>query len=225
VRRGRFEIASEVFPVRYVSGDFYDVLDLGTHTGLVVGDIAGKGLSAGLWLTHVVGLIRIHASAHPEPSAALAAVNRDLYRLQPEPPMASLFFARLNPSTGELLYSNAGQPPAQLLRRDARVESLQEGGPLLGALPEATFNCGRVVMEPGETLIAYSDGIIECSNARDEEFGLARLLAAACSSNGVSASAMLFSILGAVQDFAGRCPRHDDFTLMVARHMGGLPRR
>lgn len=217
VRRGRFEIASELFPVRYISGDFYDVLDLGAATGLAVGDIAGKGLAAGLWFTHFIGLIRTHAVSHPDPASMMAAINRDL--CQTHPPMASLFFGRLDPRRGELVYCSAGHPPALLLRRDGTAQPLQEGSPILGALSHASFSTGRVVVKPGDALIAYSDGLLECRNGRDQEFGTEGLLAAARSAGCSSASAMLFSVLGAVQDFAGSHPREDDFALMIVRRL------
>lgn len=223
LRRGVFEIASEIFPVRYLSGDFYAVLDLGAATGLAVGDIAGKGLAAGLWFAHLVGLIRVQAGSRPDPAAAVAAINRDLCQLQPEAPTASLFLGRLDEKRSELVYCNAGHPPPLLLRREGTVEALDEGGLLLGALPRASFACGRVTLRPGDTLIGYSDGIGECSNAREEEFGVERLLAAARAGDGSSASSLLFSILGAVQDFAGSHPREDDITLIVVRRLGEEP--
>jgi len=219
LRRGRFELASEVFAVRHISGDFYNVIDLGAEVALAVGDIAGKGFLAGLWFTHLIGLLRIHAQSVPGPAAATAAMNRDLFQIQPEPPMAGLFLGRLDPQNGDFLYCNAGQPPALFLRRNGNVETLREGGPLLGAMPHATFNCGRVRLESGDTLVMYSDGLTECRNARDEEFGTRGLLAAARAAAGASASSMLFSLLGAVQDFAGSHPRGDDLTLMVLRHL------
>jgi len=219
LRRGRFELASEVFAVRHISGDFYNVLDLGSELALAIGDIAGKGFLAGLWFTHLIGLLRIHASSVPGPAAATAAINRDLFQIQPDPPMAGLFLGRLDPHKGDFIYCNAGQPPALLLRRNGSVETLREGGPMLGAVAGATFNCGRVRLGHGDTLVMYSDGLIECRNARDEEFGTRGLLAAARAAAGSSASATLFSLLGAVQDFAGGHSRGDDLTLMVLRHL------
>jgi len=216
LRRGSMEIAGEMFAVRHLSGDFLKVLDLGPVVGLAVGDIAGKGLSAGLWLAHLVGLIRIYAGEHDELPAAMAAINRELCGQSAEPPLAALFLARLDPLTGELVYSNAGQPAALLLCRGGHVESLQDGGPMLGAVSDATFACGRAVLEPGDTLVACSDGVVECHNPQEEEFGTQRLAAAIVAAGGASASQALFSTLAAVMDFAGGHPLADDLTLMVA---------
>jgi len=217
LRLGRFEIACEMFPLSYLSGDFYDVLDLSPATGLAVGDIVGKGLAAGMWFAHILGQIRVHARGSADPAKAVAAINHDLRQLKAEPPLISLFLARLDPRRGELSYCNAGQPPALLLKPDGSTRPLAEGGPLLGAIPQAAFVSGRVSFQPGDTLVVYSDGIVECRNQRGEEFGLAGLENAARRVAGSSAASTLFSLLGAVQDFAGPTPREDDFALMVVR--------
>ena len=217
LRVGRFEIACEMFPLSYLSGDFYDVLDLGTATGLAVGDIVGKGLAAGMWFAHLLGQLRVHARSAADPARSVAAINHDLGQLKAEPPLVSLFFARLDPRRNELAYCNAGQPPALLLKSDGSTRPLAEGGPLLGAIPQAAFVSGRVSFEPGDTLVVYSDGIVECRNDHGEEFGLAGLENATRRVAGSSAASTLFSLLGAVQDFAGATPREDDFALMVVR--------
>ncbi len=215
VQRGAFEIAGEMFPVRHLSGDFYKVFSLGADIGLALGDIAGKGLSAGVWLTHLMGLLRICTREHAEPAAAAGAMNRELCEEQAEPPLTALFLGRANPQTGELAYCNAGQPAALLLRREGKVESLHTGGPVLGAVRAAQFETGRVTLEAGDTLVVFSDGVVECCNARDEEFGTKRLATAAGAAGGAAASRALFSTLGAALDFAGGRPPADDLTLLV----------
>src|SRR6266851_1018877 len=104
---GEFEIAGEIFPVRHLSGDFFKVMELDSALGLTVGDIAGKGLSAGIWQAHLMGLIRRCARRHADPAAAVAEVNAELCQDQDEPPIAALFFARLDPQENELVYCNA----------------------------------------------------------------------------------------------------------------------
>lgn len=221
LRRGPCDVAGEMFPVRHLSGDFLKVLDLRPAIGLAVGDIAGKGLSAGLWLAHLVGLVHSRMNGHALP-AAMAAINHELCELLSEPPMVALFLARLDPQTGELAYCNAGQPAPLLLRRQGTVETLRAGGPMLGALSGAEFESGCVTLERGDTLVAYTDGVTECRNPRGEEFGNRRLAVAAEGAAGVSAGHTLFSTLGAVLDFAGGRALEDDVTLLVVRRRGSL---
>jgi serine phosphatase RsbU (regulator of sigma subunit) len=218
IRRGRFEIASEIFAASHLSGDFYDVQESGDYLTFVVGDIAGKGLVAGLWFTYLVGLVRLRAECSEDPASVAAAVNRDLSRFCEMPPTVALFSARLDIASGELIYTNAGQPSALLIRAGGPVEFLSDGGPILGAVSAAEFQCSRTTLGPGDTLIVASDGIHECRNRMDEEFGASRLMEAALTTRGLPAVAALFSILGAAQDFTGGCPQSDDLTLMAIHH-------
>ena len=219
---GEFEIAGEIFPVRHLSGDFFKVMELAPVLGLAVGDIAGKGLSAGIWQTHVLGMVQRCARSHSDAADAVAEVNRELCQDQDERPMTALFFARLDPQGNELVYCNAGLPAPLLIRQDGAVEQLEIGGPMLGALQTAEFRSGKVRLNPGDMLLASSDGVTECRNSGDEEFGMERLSAAAVAVRGASANRALFSTLAAVLDFADECPPGDDLTLVVLRRGGGI---
>src|SRR5216684_3276394 len=214
---GEFEIAGEIFPVRHLSGDFFKVMELDSALGLTVGDIAGKGLSAGIWQAHLIGLIRRCARRHSDPAAAVAEVNAELCQDQDEPPIAALFFARFDPKENELVYCNAGLPAPLLLRHNKTVERLEKGGPMLGALQKAAYDSGTVRLNPGDMLLAYSDGVTECRNSEDEEFEIGRLSAAVNAVGDASANQVLFSTLGAVLDFADACSPEDDLTLLVIR--------
>ena len=214
-RRGQFDIAGEIFPARHVSGDLLTVFDSGPHTVLGLGDIAGKGLGSGMWFTHLAGLVRLFAGTTEDPAEVLTLINSHLTALRPEPPLTTLFLARADTRTGELIYSNAGHPAPLVLRGDGSAEWLDAGGPVLGAVPGARFVKARTALNPADTLFGYSDGILECRNSRGEEFGVDRLLTAARAALGIDAGAMLFSLLGATQDFAGDEPRADDLALMV----------
>jgi serine phosphatase RsbU (regulator of sigma subunit) len=219
---GEFEIAGEIFPVRHLSGDFFKVMKLDSVLGITVGDIAGKGLSAGIWQAHLMDLIQRNARTYLLSADVVAAVNRELCQDQNEPPIAGLFFARLDPERGELEYCNAGLPHPLLLRRNKSVERLEEGGPMLGALQEATYKSGSVRLDPGDLLLAYSDGLTECRNPQEEEFETGRLSAAAKAIGDGTANQVLFSTLGAVLDFADTCPPEDDLTLLVVRRREGV---
>jgi serine phosphatase RsbU (regulator of sigma subunit) len=213
---GEFEVAGEIFPVRHLSGDFFKVMELGSALGLAVGDIAGKGLSAGIWQPYLLGLMQRSARAHSSPAEAVAEVNRELCHDEGQPPLTALFFARIN-KKNELSYCNAGLPAPLLLRSNKTLERLEKGGPMLGALKNAVFQVGSVSLNPGDMLIAYSDGVTECRNTQDDEFEMERLTTAARTVPGVSASKALFSLLGTVLDFADSCSPSDDVTVLVVR--------
>ena len=214
---GEFEMGGEIFPVRHLSGDFFKVIELGAVLGFALGDIAGKGFTAGIWQAHLMSLVQQSARRNATPAEALAEVNQALCQSADEPPLTALFFARIEPRTNELSYCNAGLPAPLLLRSSKVVKRLDVGGPMLGAVKTARFDTERVTLDPGDMLVAYSDGVTECRNAADDEFEMERLTAAATAVSGLSATQALFSLLGTVLDFAGSCSPGDDMTLMVVR--------
>lgn len=217
VREGDFEIASEIFAVRHLPGDFFTVQSRGDQTIFALGDISGKGLAAGMWTTHLVGLTNNYAAITSEPRAIVAGVNHDLCAMPLTMSLASLFLGKLDPVSGVLEYCSAGHPPALLLRKDGELQSLSEGGLLLGVTSAATYSSAAVQLGPDEVLLVYSDGIIESRNPKGEEFGYERLREEFRRAQTQTADAILFSVLGAVQDFAGTQPLMDDMTLAVIR--------
>lgn len=219
VRYCDFEIASEIFAARHLPGDFFTVEETVDGISLALGDISGKGLAAGMWITLLLGLVGTHSATSAEPHVIVTGVNRDLCRISLGSPLASLFLARLDSGTGMLDYCSAGHPPALLLRADGELESLSEGGPLLGVVPEASFVRGSVELRAGDVLLAYSDGVLEARNYADQEFGFEHLEVQLRRARSSSADAVLFSVLGAVQDFAGACPQADDMSLVVVRRL------
>src|SRR5712691_3607059 len=226
VRHGDFEIASEIFAVRHLPGDFFTVEETNDGVILALGDICGKGLAAGMWTTHLVGQLGAHTAVTAEPEAIVAGVNRDICGITSAAPLASMFLLKLDPITGFVKYSSAGHPPAILLRANGELESLSEGGLLLGVLSEAAYVGGSFKLGAGDVLMIYSDGITESLNHAGEEFGCARLeqqlrrAQAASANTPGSADTMLFSVLGAVQDFAATRSLIDDMSLIIVRRDG-----
>jgi sigma-B regulation protein RsbU (phosphoserine phosphatase) len=217
MERAGFEIASEVFPVRHLAGDFITTIDVHGQTWIALGDIEGKGLSAAMWFTHLVSLIRCHALADPKVDKVMAQVNADLCGLQPSPPLTAMVLIAIDGQDHRIEYCNAGHPAPLTVRADGSVEKLEVGGPLLGVLAAASYESATCELRPGDLLLGCSDGVFECHNVNDEEFGSARVLHQARERANDSARAILFSILGAVQDFAGDTARHDDISVLVLR--------
>ncbi|HSE32052.1 MAG TPA: PP2C family protein-serine/threonine phosphatase [Pyrinomonadaceae bacterium] len=219
VRYSQFEIASEIFAVHHLAGDFVTINERDGRVVFALADICGKGLAAGMWTTHLVGRVNFHATINGEPQLIASEVNKDVCMTGKLAPLASLFVAQLDPISGKLDYCSAGHPPAMLLRADGRLEWLSDGGLLLGVVPTASYTAGSVQLDTGDVLLAYSDGVIESRNTLEEEFGQARLETQlrAANSLGASAESLLFSVLAAVQDFAGTHPLVDDLSMAVIR--------
>ena len=214
---GEFEIAGEIFPVRHLSGDFFKVVDQSPDLALVLGDIAGKGLTAGIWQAHLMSLIHRAGTGERNPAEAVAQVNHELCQEGSDAPLTALFYAKIDSRTNELVYCNAGLPPPLLLRKNGTFERLENGGPMLGAVKDGLFQTGSVTLNEGDMLVAYSDGVTECRNGQDEEFEMERLMAAIRRVAGANASKALFSLLAAVLDFAESCSQNDDVTVLVVR--------
>jgi sigma-B regulation protein RsbU (phosphoserine phosphatase) len=220
VQFGNLEIASEIFAVRHLPGDFFTVDERYDGVVIALGDICGKGLAAGMWTAHLVALVGARVATTAKPENIVAGVNRDLCLRESVVPLASLFLAKLDPATGIVNYCSAGHPPALLLRANGELELLSNGGLLLGVFPAAPYVSGSFELREGDVLMVYSDGITESLNCEGEEFGDARLEAQLRRAQAGPADAVLFSVLGAVQDFAAACPLVDDMSVAIVRRVG-----
>jgi sigma-B regulation protein RsbU (phosphoserine phosphatase) len=214
-RCGSLQFASEVFAARFLSGDFTTFLKSGSKVLMAHGDIAGKGVAAGMWFTNLAALLQSCGHPYSDPASAASEINRHLCYLRPVAPFVTAFLARIDCDLGELTYCNAGHFPPILLRADGRTDLLEKGGPLLGAIEGAEFDLGELILEPGDTLVAYSDGVLECRNTSEEEFGLDRIVAALRHAESPSAQATLMMLLATLQDFANGSPLCDDVSLTV----------
>ena|SRR5437868_10711398 len=222
LQRGQFEIAAEIFPVQHFPGDFVCIFDCGDSTVVAFGDVAGKGLTAAMWSTHVMSLVRTYFASLSEPNLVMSAINRDLCALGTGIPITTMVLAKLDWQRNALTYCNAGHFPPFIKRQTGVVQRISAGGPALAAIPLADFDQIRVPFSPSDMFVGYSDGLVECRNGNDEEFGVERLLAQARYSQTQPASRALFSIIAAAQDFADGVPRADDLTLLIVA--GASPR-
>jgi sigma-B regulation protein RsbU (phosphoserine phosphatase) len=215
LHNGCIQFSSEVFAARFLSGDFTMFSEAGSRVLVVHGDIAGKGVAAGMWFTNLSGLLQSYGRPDSDPARIAFEVNRHLCYLRPIAPFVTAFLAQLDCHFGELTYCNAGHFPPILLRVDGRTESLEMGGPLLGAIEGAEFDSGKLILEPGDTLVTYSDGVLECRNPSGEEFGSERLTEALRQAKQQSAHTTLMVLLAIVQDFANGSSICDDISVTV----------
>jgi sigma-B regulation protein RsbU (phosphoserine phosphatase) len=211
-----YDIAARSQPCRAIGGDFFDVMELPSGSvALVVGDIAGKGPAAALLAAMLQGVFASAARDDSSPAQSVARMNRILSDRQAGAKFATLVYGVLSPD-GRFVYSNAGHnPPALVGRRGVR--RLTSGGPLLGAFADTSFDQETLQLADGESLVLFSDGIIEARDAADEEFGDQRLLASVAQAN-ASPGVMIERLFDAVRRFSGNVDQGDDMTVAVARY-------
>jgi len=211
------EIAAEFVPALEVGGDLYDVFPApGGRVAFSVGDVSGKGLPAAL----LTGLI--HGALRTNPWQESAAANEEfagqlnslLCGRTNDAKYATLFWGAYDPAAARLTYINAGHCPGFVLRRDA-VERLDSSGPVLGLLPQARYGEVSVDFAPGDVLVLYSDGIVEATNARGEEYGETRLQRVLEHCTVTSAADVRAAILSDLRAFLGNAAPDDDLTLLA----------
>jgi serine phosphatase RsbU (regulator of sigma subunit)/predicted enzyme related to lactoylglutathione lyase len=212
------EYAGVCIQARQVGGDYYDFLDLGgERLGLVVGDIAGKGIAAALLMANLQANLRSQcAIALDQPQRFLRSVNQLFYENTAENAYATLFFAEYDDQTGRLRYANCGHLCALLLRGDNKIERLDSTATVLGLFQEWDCTIGKRRLFSGDTLALYTDGITESFNDAEEEFGERRLIAALRRHRELTSQALLAAIVDEVRAFSPK-EQHDDITLIVAK--------
>jgi serine phosphatase RsbU (regulator of sigma subunit)/catechol 2,3-dioxygenase-like lactoylglutathione lyase family enzyme len=217
------EYAGACLQARQVGGDYYDFLDLGQgRLGLVIGDIAGKGVAGALLMANLQANLRSQcATAADHPERFLQSVNQLFYENTADGDYATFFFAEYNDDTRQLRYANCGHLAGLLHRHDGTLERLPSIATVLGLFED--WNCALEVRQlfPGDTLLLYTDGMTESFNDSGEEFGEQRLIEALYRHRGVSSQALIAYLLDEVRRF-NLSEQQDDITMIVARVREGI---
>jgi phosphoserine phosphatase RsbU/P len=200
-----------------VGADYYDFSSDGGRLLLALGDVAGKGLAAALLMASLRAAVRaLWREGDPLPRI-VARVNENLLQTVPPNRFATLFLARADTATGEVLWVNAGHAAPLVARPDGRHEVLEATGTILGAFADASWGEGRTTLGPGDVLVLLSDGVMEAARAAASDLGPERLAAVVRSSGGGSASALLAALQTAAEEGLGGARRADDHTFVVLR--------
>jgi sigma-B regulation protein RsbU (phosphoserine phosphatase) len=217
------DVAVDSAPADHVGGDICDIFEADSgRTALVVGDVSGKGIAAGLLSGIIYGAVHSSSwTASPfQHEDATERLNDLLRRKTSADRFASLFWGYYEPESSSFHYINAGHLPMLLVHiKDGRVhiERLEKGGPVLGVVEWGNYQQGQAAIEEGDLLILFSDGIVEAMNEGQQQFGEDRLLNVIHASAEDSPSDLQDAILAAVQDHTGKNGQHDDQTVVVAR--------
>ena len=212
------EYAGTCIQARAVGGDYHDFLDLGRgRFGLIVGDIAGKGIAAALLMANLQANVRsLCAIALDEPERLLRSVNQFFYENTTESAYATLFFAEYDDNMRTLRYANCGHLPPLLLRRDGIIERLDSTATVLGLFEGWDCSIVERGLYSGDMLVVCTDGVTEAFNAAGEEFGEERLIDALHRYRELPPAALISSVVSEVQAFSPD-QQYDDITMIVAK--------
>lgn len=197
-------------PCREVGGDWYDYIPLRDgRLGIVLGDVAGKGMGAALLMSSTRSVLRFAAQSGASPGEVLSRVNEILLRDFPAARFVTIVYSVLDPGAGRVVFANAGHPyPVIVDSRGPRFVETDTGLPL--GIRESPYAEQTIAMEPGDRLVLYSDGVTEATDSSAQHFGDLRLLA-----HLRQPSAGAQSLVDEVRSFAAGNPALDDMTVVT----------
>ena len=211
-----YDLAGRTQSSEAVGGDFYDLAYDGGLLHLALGDVAGKGVGAAMLMVELRSTVRANWQ-HGDLATAATRINDHFHRNIPADRYATFFLGRLNPSSGELNYVNAGHNRPLLVGADGRCETLGEGGTAFGAFSDSSYSEAQVGIRPHDTLVVYSDGI---SDAWPEPGAADRELAEIVRSVGRGGAAQIEETIFAAADRRTPSLPRDDRTLVVVKREG-----
>jgi sigma-B regulation protein RsbU (phosphoserine phosphatase) len=211
-------LAAACLPARTVSGDFYHYQRLSDHRiAFLMGDVSGKGISAALLMATIQTSCRARLDRPLEgPSHMVAELNRQMCQHSAPEKYATLCFAIYDESTRELAYTNAAHLPP-ILVRNGNVARFSVDGTIVGSFPRVTYGESRVVLEPGDLLVCFTDGVTEPENEYGEQFGEDRLIELVQRHAGSSELDLIQAVSNAVRQWTGSPELQDDLTMLIAR--------
>ena len=219
----RYEIEARMTPAREIGGDFFDIVKLeNEHLGIAVADVSGKGIPAALFLVGARSVLKGTAIGASEPGTVLAEMNRIIEHDNPKTNCLTVVYMVYNPRTGEMRYANGGHPSPMVVDGDGTCSELAPvQGIAVGLDAEAAFEEGTETLEPGETVVMYSDGVVQAKNAAGEAFGAERLMHVFEGHSPAGAGEAIRRIEEAVAGFSEGREHDDDFTVLALRRRPG----
>ncbi len=215
--RHEFRIHAAMVPAKEVGGDFYDFYLIDRHhLAFVVGDASGKGVPAAMFIAITRSLIKAVAPFSNSPGQCMAFVNNMLAADNPQLLFATVFYAVLDTSTGEVRFCNAGHPPPMILRHNGQIDSFRDvSGVALGVMEDLEYETGSFTLGVGDSVLVYTDGVTEATNDRQRLFEESRLIETLKDLIGVHPEAVIARVNEAVNIFVETAPQFDDITMLA----------
>lgn len=216
-----WQLATFYRAARQVGGDFYDFIPLKDNKiGIVIADVADKGVPAALFMALCRTNIRAAAFSRTDPVETMLRVNQLLLSDSRTDLFVTVWYGVWDPRTGEMVYACMGHNPPLLIQSDNAVAELSGRGVALGVIENPRIEKKRIVVEPGDLLVAYTDGITDALRSDGAEFGVIGLQSTAARHRYLSAAEITDRIMHAVDQFTGDMPQFDDLTLIILRRLG-----
>ena len=211
------ELSAHSVPSRYVDGDFFDLFTIeGGRMAFLLGDVAGKGISAALLASMAQGVLHTHLCAGTDISSTVRILNRFFVAKNSSCRFLTLFCGVLHPD-GRLTFLNAGHNPPLLLRHDGGVEKLEAGSMVVGLFEDVPFEENEVRLRGGDLLVAYTDGLTEAVGPSGKMFGEARLQETCRAAIHLSAQETRDRIFASAAEFTRGLAQSDDITVVVLK--------
>ncbi len=171
-----FDCAARMYPAKTVAGDYYGFIELpGGEIAVVIADVSGKGVAAGLLMPSIEVALRMDAAHSSSASDLLQTFNNVVCQITSGRRFISLFYGKLCPQSQSLEYTNAGHNPPLVIRAGTDPSPLAKGGPVLGVLPDSKYESERISLRQGDVLVLYTDGAVEAENPAGEQYSAERL--------------------------------------------------
>jgi len=213
-----FDFAARMYPSKIVAGDYYGFIELPTgEIAVVIADVSGKGVAAGLLMPSIEVALRLDAPRFPSTSDLLHTFNNVVCEITGGHRFISLFYGKLCAPSRSLEYTNAGHNPPLLLRAGTDPSPLDRGGPVLGVLPNSDYESDKIDLRHGDVLVLYTDGAVEAENQAGEQYSATRLAKIASMYSQKSADELVETIYGSITEFRGTRLLADDLTLVVLK--------
>ncbi len=213
-----YDISAYNFPTEEVSGDYYDWVRIyDDQIGIVIADVAGKGVPAALLMAFLRASLRAATHTGYSPNISMSKVNYLLWESIERNQFVTAFYGLLDATNGTLVYSNAGHNPPLLLNVDSSARFLEKGGVPLGMFRDTRYYEFYLTLEPGQVLVLYTDGVTEANNPEEEEFGKDRLVESVRAARGLTAREMIAAVQREVAQWTDGRGAHDDVTFFVIK--------
>ena len=212
-----YQVFASMEAARNVGGDFYDVIRLEDgQVGLAIADVSDKGVPAALFMMSSRTLLKGAAIGSPDPGDALREVNELLYDENESLMFVTVLYSIYDPASGALTYASGGHDAPLLVRSDGTSALLPlTGGVALGIVSDVRFHSRTVQLEPGDTVVFYTDGVTEAMNGDGEQFGVPRMSEVYEATPPQDAEGAAKATFDAVRDFVGDTPQSDDVTCLA----------